>query len=697
MAMRTRPFNQFPWTGGLNTSVDPSLLDPNELVQADNIIFTTQGTRRKREGINYNWDNLAVTTISRESDNTNRTLVTTGYSWKVGERITVEGLPDDYNTEEGVVTATDSTNKEDVTFTDATPGKVNWTAHGLAAGTAVAFRTTDTLPAELVVDKIYFVVNPDTNDFEVALAPGGAPLALSDTGTGTHTAREYLEDIITYTFTGAASLTEATEPDTDGVLTINEPVVALHDYWYDDGSAKSHVLMALTAQGRLFQVNLNSGARTPVLDIGTPYTALPLTRASLVTFDNRLMVATDGQNNVMKHFFPTTLGGTGVLEDVVNTPGFAPTPRASILQVHLGRLWCNDKDNFDRLHYCETGLYNVWQGVDDSGALDISAGDGDPDGITAIFPPFKGDLFIAKRTKLYRLQGWDPMTFQLSKTTDGLGCVGQPSVAAVDQDDIIFVSDRGVHSLRATDAFGDIQGAYLSDKIQRSVNESWNTALFKNLRSVYVPTLNSVAFTVAEGVAQAPNNLWFYNVPLKQWYRWPEVECVTAALVQDGDRQRLYLGTGTSRVGKTFSGFNYDIDTAGEDQAVVMTLQTGRIFPDGSPSSLKAFKQFALIYKPTGTYNISVEVKVDNFTPQPLAFTDSSGSDVLDINFVLGQSVLGGERVAQAYIQTVDGYGRGFSVTITQSGVNEFGEILGYQMYYLPAEWPQETRTGDAT
>ena len=696
MPNRTTTFSKFPWTGGLNTSVDPSLLDPNDLTQADNVIFTTQGTRLKREGIDFDWDNMEVASVTRASSGVNRTITTSGYVWQVGERLTVSGLPAAYNTTAGVVTATDSTQKSVITFTTGTPGKVNWAGHGLTANTAVAFRNSGgLLPVEVAADRVYFVRSVGLNDFELALEPNGTSLAIAGAGTGTHTSRRYLEDIITYTFPGAAALTEGTTADTAGYIVVNESGIAGHDFWTDTGDSKEHVFMGFTSAGRLFSFNLTTGSRTLVYDVGTPYTSLPLDSASIVTFDNRLMVACSGQNNVLKHLFPTNVGGSGVLANVVNEAGYAATPKPSILQIHLGRLWCDDKVNFDRLHYCETGSYNIWQGAGDSGALDVSPGDGDPYGISAIFPPFKGDLFVTKRTKMYRIMGLAPEEFQLTKVTDGVGCVSHQSVTAVDQEDVFFVSDRGVHSLSATSNYGSFSGAYISEAIQGSINTTWNKSAFAQIRSAYVETINSVAFAVPEEGSTAPTSLWFFNVPLKRWYVWPLVSCTSLTVVRDTDKLRLYLGTSTGRVGKTFTGLENDFDTSGAEVGVVMRLKTGRISLDGSLITSKAFKQIGLIYKPTGTYTITMEVKIDNHSVQTLVFNESSGSAVLDLDFFLGYSILGGERVAQSYIQTLDGYGRGITITIIQSGQNEFGEILGFAVFYEPAEWPQETRSGD--
>lgn len=78
-----------------------------------------------------------------------------------------------------------------VTISTASPGVVTWTAHGLAAGTPVVFSTTGTLPTGLIPGQTYFVAAspaPAANTFSVAATPGGAAIATTAAGSGTHTA-----------------------------------------------------------------------------------------------------------------------------------------------------------------------------------------------------------------------------------------------------------------------------------------------------------------------------------------------------------------------------------------------------------------------------------------------------------------------------------------------------------------------------
>lgn len=66
------------------------------------------------------------------------------------------------------------------------------TAHGLSDGDAVVLSTTGTLPAGLELltpdgdERVYFVINANANDFQVATNPWGTAVDITDTGTGTH-------------------------------------------------------------------------------------------------------------------------------------------------------------------------------------------------------------------------------------------------------------------------------------------------------------------------------------------------------------------------------------------------------------------------------------------------------------------------------------------------------------------------------
>ncbi len=76
-----------------------------------------------------------------------------------------------------------------VTITIASPGVINWTAHGFAANQPVKFSTTGALPTGLSPNTYYYVLAAGltTNAFEVAATPGGAAINTSGTQSGVHT------------------------------------------------------------------------------------------------------------------------------------------------------------------------------------------------------------------------------------------------------------------------------------------------------------------------------------------------------------------------------------------------------------------------------------------------------------------------------------------------------------------------------
>lgn len=83
----------------------------------------------------------------------------------------------------------DNGSKATVTMTIATPGVISDTAHGLAAGTPVAFLSTGALPTGLTPGTFYYVIATGltTNTYQISATPGGAAIATSGTQSGVHT------------------------------------------------------------------------------------------------------------------------------------------------------------------------------------------------------------------------------------------------------------------------------------------------------------------------------------------------------------------------------------------------------------------------------------------------------------------------------------------------------------------------------
>lgn len=75
-----------------------------------------------------------------------------------------------------------------VTISNASPGVITYTAHGLVTGQAIYFTTSGTLPSPLQPNVIYYVhtVN-NANSFTIAATRGGSDINTTTAGSGTHT------------------------------------------------------------------------------------------------------------------------------------------------------------------------------------------------------------------------------------------------------------------------------------------------------------------------------------------------------------------------------------------------------------------------------------------------------------------------------------------------------------------------------
>ena len=81
-----------------------------------------------------------------------------------------------------------------VTITIAT-STINRSGHGKNNNAPVKFTTTGALPTGIVAGTIYYLVSTTTNTYQIAATVGGAPITLSGTQSGTHTAEYAYADV----------------------------------------------------------------------------------------------------------------------------------------------------------------------------------------------------------------------------------------------------------------------------------------------------------------------------------------------------------------------------------------------------------------------------------------------------------------------------------------------------------------------
>jgi len=614
MSRRTQVFQQLPWSGGLHSALDSGLIPPNDLVQADNVLFSSNSAKVKREDLQY-YDALSdIPAVTyRSSSGTTRTLVfaSTLSDANIDKLVAGEGI--------NVTTTATSGNEYDY--------------YRLAAGTVATLATTSV-----------------SND--------------------------------TLTYTGTGSLSETSTATTTCTVTRAYPIVLIKDYWRFTGSANAQLIVATTSQPLLFKYDSSGRRKAIAKDATATARAGTAVKQCAITFNETLIIGQTRLLNKPLKYKPET--DTEWL-DLGGTP-----PDFSICTGFLNRVWTNDKNNPDRLHYSSTGNAEEWQGTGDSGALDIRPGDGDPQGIVSIYA-FKGRLFVAKKGKMYQVVGDSPENFQVLDVSSGLGTAGQLAGVPIDQDDFVYASSKGIHSLSTTSSYSDFQATYLSSKIQPTFND-WQQARLEYMQAAYIPTLNSIFFMISESDANLPDALYIYHTQSKEWSRWPVaanpgINPTAIAAVNLSGTPTLFIGTDDGKLVTAQNGGYTDFDTA----AIRYRVKSGTIYPDNTPMSLKRFLRITLFYRPVGTYTATVKVKIDNYSEQQLTFSQVNEGDLLGSTFILGSSVLGASAPFSPFTASIDGIGHGCTIEVEQTGTEEQLAIYGYAIEWEAADISQET------
>lgn len=720
---RTKVFEVRPWVGGINTSVDPGVLPAQELVVADNVVWSSSGARIKREALEY-IDPAVPTPAFRSSSGTTRTLkfaadalVTTGPTNEklvVGERITVTGVTNYSATDVEVLTRTDHTGGVfSITYTGT--GSVNESE--VAAGAITIERASKVI---CYVDYWRFADNETntqlgvyaTDDFQLfTLDSSGRREQILGQGQITSVVCGAANTVTTgdyFLYNGANDLTNyyvwynkdvgGGDPAIGSRTAI--PVAIVTGDTAAQVATKTQLAIdavaGLTATVDSATVTIenddpgfcgdatdgNTGFVVTVVEYAAAAPVNPVVRMRPHVTNERMVLCMTGVNNYPIYYHPETSAKYKRLENA---------PDAEFMFEHQGRNWCNDKTNRSRLHFSETFLVDVWSGVGDSGALDITPGDGDPEGIINGYA-YKGMLIVAKKNSRHRVLGDSPENYFRESLSDGMGNEGPLSIP-VDETDVVFMSRRGIHSQAVTDAYGDTDSAYLSADIKPTFND-WVPARLINSQGTYIPELNSIAISVAEDGHDSQNAVWLYNVETKVpgkespgvWYRWPDISCTALTRRFINDKFKLVFGTANGRIIQAQNEGNYtDFDLTG----IPFRIKTGTIYPDNDAISMKRFTKITMIYRPKGNFAFTVKAWIDNSPAQAFSFNQISGLDLLGESFILGNSLLGSSNTLAPFTFTMEGIGRGIVLEVVQPTADEQVEIWGFVLEYEPADVQQ--------
>ncbi len=341
----------------------------------------------------------------------------------------------------------------------------------------------------------------------------------------------------------------------------------------------------------------------------------------------------------------------------------------------------------DRLYVSVPGTYNNFtQGaVAGSGiVLDVGLGDGDPTGITAIFPGTGGNrvIYVAKRRHLYAIDcsEVDQRNWSITLISNQIGVINPNAVTTLDETDVVFMSDRGVHSLsQVMQTTAIVPGEFLSFPIQPDYNDIVNSANRGQISLTYVPSLNSVLFSCKRVGISTYETIYGFNIQLQQWFRWISTPCNFLFT-------RFNTTTGIDEIyGCDVRYVNKLNQTARNDfnSAIATTITSSFIFPDDLPLLEYNFTRLIFIFRSRDNSTFSVQYTVDGVTSDSFTVQQrTAGSNILNTTQLGPNFILGNIQGVKPFFAHIGGVGSSIQLMITHNTLNKDFDMFGMVLEY---------------
>lgn len=382
---------------------------------------------------------------------------------------------------------------------------------------------------------------------------------------------------------------------------------------------------------------------------------------------------------------PYVYAQTGNMGALSGTP-----PTGNLVTEHLGRAWMNDSSDPHFLSY--TGLEadgdgnpTYWSTANGGGGFYVEPNDGDPAGITALFT-HQDYLYVAKKTKIYRIEGRTAQTFRPVRVVDGIGVISQNMVVSVGGD-AFFPSLEGFHSLAVVSSGNLDPKAYLSARIHNMYHNDLNKARFAHAHGVYLPSLRAVIWTVPLRGQSTNMIALVYFIETGEWARWTNFKGNALATKYNTTNEELELWT----AGDMGDAYKYTPTTLRDyaTSPIEMVLRSGQIYPSGNFIDQFGFKYHNLLLQPSGNHQADFTYKVlgvvdSNSSPVSVTKTINQGPSsalaLLGISFTLGVSQLGSDSFVEPHSLELVGSGKAYQWSLTNNVLDQDLEVVGWYL-----------------
>jgi hypothetical protein len=256
--------------------------------------------------------------------------------------------------------------------------------------------------------------------------------------------------------------------------------------------------------------------------------------------------------------------------------------------------------------------------------------------------PMTSELLLGHRDFVSRLQGTAPSTYAIANIVPAQVSLGSisPQGTAFGNNAPWWISQRGIHSLNATRAFGDLEEKFASDLIDPYfMPDTEYTVTLANLSlaaAVYDQQNNRLMFGVDSNADGKNDLLVIRDVATGAWSTCPGVSCASlwTAYSATTGRNDVFMGG--------YDGFVRRLNVNASTNAI--DARFNHISDLGDPGWVKTLRYVYPHVKEQGAYNLNVHVNTDFGASGGQVFPMSllGATDTLGLSFTLGTSTLGG-------------------------------------------------------
>jgi hypothetical protein len=455
-------------------------------------------------------------------------------------------------------------------------------------------------------------------------------------------------------------------------------VTGMFDYWLGGTSGEfTQKFVVMTSDGKIYKEDMD-GTFDDITGTATlTANAIPVFTQAM----DLLTIFTDANDTPLKW------NQTGNVAALGGTP---PVGRGMVFHVNRGWIW-GTKANPSRISYSAITDVETWSGGD-SGSIDIDPEDGDwiigAASYKQVLLVFKGP----NKGSIHQITGTAPANFARNKLVTGIPLQTHNSIVSVG-DDIWFMSDRGIHSVAATERFGNFTGADLTRFNRTFFRDSINRKRLQLAWGVNYAHRSTVVWTLTKK-GSGTNDLMFglsyvrnaeEGLKALVWNRQAQSAAIRINPVTKV--RELVTGRTGSVLRQDLPDKNIETSTAYTLRQVTPHLEIGTADATGRPRPDQpvTLNRLFLRSRPTGDWNVSIDLTRDNAQTETYTFNQAKSG------FTLGTSLLGTGKLGGGHEQivystpSVSGEARTVRLDITQGGLNQGADLVECGLEWTPA------------